>query len=70
MSIVSKILVHWYVKHSYEGGADSANDIIDTAWMSIEGDDDSIDADYHYTLMPCLDGDDDEDPIYDYAPAA
>lgn len=68
MSIMSKIVVvSWCLRYSYEKDDDSDdNNNIDVAWMTNEGDHDSTDA---YYLMPCLEGDD-EDPIYDYAPAA
>lgn len=70
MSIVLKIVDYWNVKHLHKRGVDVSDfSIVDTTSMNIEGDHNSMDA-YNY-LMPCFEGDDDdEDPIYDYAPAA
>lgn len=69
MSIVFKIAVRWNVNNSYKGDDDGTDlDIIYATKMNTEEDRNSIDS---YYLRPCFDDDgDDEDPIYDYAPAA
>uniref|UniRef100_A0A9I9CJH7 Uncharacterized protein n=1 Tax=Cucumis melo TaxID=3656 RepID=A0A9I9CJH7_CUCME len=74
MSIISKIVVCWNKKYSEDDDNVDHSDfsIIDANLMNNEGDHDhhnSMDGYNH--LMPCFEDDgDDEDPIYDYAPAA